>query len=144
MDFLASPLGVMLILGIVTVAAFVYQPARYVGVWREVAERYETNRRPSSVAFPAEDVKFHTYEFTRIDAALDDEGFWMLYNGPDPHKAPACVLIPWDCIRFKKEGVSRHNFQVRLKDPVEFHVSHELGGALRRRSETMPEGMDLD
>ena len=144
MDFLASPLGVLAILGIIAVAAFVYEPAKYVGIWREVAKRYETNRRPSSIAFPEEEISLGRYEFTHIDAGLDDEGFWMLYNGPDPGKAPDCVLVPWDCIRFKEEQESRHIFQIRLKGPLDFHVSPELGAALRRRSQSMPTGQDLD
>jgi hypothetical protein len=132
MDFLASPLGVLVILGIVAVVAFKYEPARYVGVWREVAQRYETNRRPSSITFTAEEVSMGRFEYAHVNAALDDEGFWMVYSGPDPKKAPECVLIPWDCIRFKEEGKSRHNFQIRLKKPLEFHVSQELGAALQR------------
>lgn len=138
MNFLASPLGVLLILGIVAVAAVAFQPAKYVGIWREMAKRYETDRRPSSVAFPGEDVALGLHEFARVDAALDDEGFWMVYNGPDPRKAPPCVLIPWDSIRFKQQSESRHNFQIRLKDPLEFLVSPELGAALQRRSQRMP------
>lgn len=138
MDFLATPLGVITILGIVAVAAFTFDPAKYVGIWREVAKRYETNRRPSSIAFPGEEVSLGLYEFARVDAALDDEGFWMVYSGPDPKKAPACTLIPWDCIRFKEEKESRHNFQIRLKRPLEFYVSPELGAALQRRSQSMP------
>ena len=138
MDFLISPLGVMIILGIVTVAAFTFQPAKYVGAWRELAERYETDRRPANAAFPNEEVSMGNYKVTRVDAALDDEGFWMLYNGPEPRMAPACVLIPWDCIRFKRENDKNHNFQIRLKDPVEFFVSKELGASLQRRSMTMP------
>ena len=144
MDFLASPIGVLLILGIVAIAAIVYEPARYVGAWREVAQRYETDRRPSSIAFSGEEVALGVYEFSHIDAALDDEGFWMLYSGPDPKKAPACVLVPWDCIRFKEEKDSRHNFQIRLKRPLEFYVSPELGTALQRRSQSMPNGRDLE
>ena len=128
----------MIILGIVTVAAFTFQPAKYVSAWREVAERYETNRRPSNAEFPNEEVSLGNYKVTRVDAALDDEGFWMLYNGPEPRMAPACVLIPWDCIRFKQENEHTHNFQIRLKNPVEFFVSKELGASLQRRSMTMP------
>ena len=138
MNFLATPLGVLVILGVVAVAAFVYEPAKYVGVWREVAERYETNRRPSSIAFSGEDITLGIYEFSRIDAFLDDEGFWMVYKGPDPKKAPECVLVPWDCIRFKEERESGHDFQIRLKKPLEFRVSQELGAALQRRSQSMP------
>jgi hypothetical protein len=142
MDFLASPFGVLMILGIVAVAAFSYQPAKYVGVWRKVAERYETQRRPTSVAFHGEDVAFGLFEFTKIDAALDDDGFWMVYSGPDPRKAPACTLIPWDCIRFKEDKGDKHNFQIRLKKPLEFIVSKELGSALQRRSMQMPTGIE--
>ena len=138
MDFLATPLGVLVILVIVAVATFAYEPAKYVGIWREIAKRYETDRRPSSIAFSGEDITLGIYEFTRIDAYLDDEGFWMVYRGPDPKKAPECVLIPWDCIRFKEERENRHNFQIRLKDPLEFYVSPGLGTALRRRSQNMP------
>jgi hypothetical protein len=138
MDFLATPLGVLVILVIVAVATFAYEPAKYVGVWREIAKRYETDRRPSSIAFSGEDITLGIYEFTHIDAFLNDEGFWMVYRGPEPKKAPECVLIPWDCIRFKEEKEERHNFQIRLKDPLEFHVSPELGAALRRRSQNMP------
>ena len=143
MDFLASPLGVFAILGIVAVAAFVFAPAKYVGVWRAVAQRYATDRRPSSVAFSEQEIALGLYEFAHVDAALDDDGFWMLYSGPNPRKAPACVLIPWDCIRFKQVKDSRHNFQIRLKDPLEFYVSPELGAALQRRSLRMPTGQDL-
>jgi hypothetical protein len=138
MDFLASPLGVLAILAIVAVAAVTFQPAKYVGIWRQVAQHYETERRPSSTQFPGENVSLGLHEFARVDAALDDEGFWMMYSGPDPQKAPACVLIPWDCIRFRRISESRHNFQIRLKDPLEFLVSPELGAALERRSQRMP------
>ncbi len=138
MDFLASPLGVLAILAIVAVAAMTFQPAKYVGIWREVAKFYETEKRPSSVQFSGEEISLGLSEFAHIDAALDDEGFWMLYGGPEPNKAPPCVLIPWDCIRFKEETESRHNFQIRLKDPHELLVSPQLGAALRRRSLRMP------
>ncbi len=138
MDFLISPFGVMIILGIVVVAAVTFQPAKYLGAWREVAERYETDRRPSNAAFKNENVSLGNREGTRVDAALDDEGFWMLYHGPEPKMAPDCVLIPWDCIRFKQENDHNHNFQIRLKKPLEFFVSKELGASLQRRSMTMP------
>lgn len=139
MDFLASPLGVLAILAIVAVAAVTFQPARYVGEWREMAQRYETDRRPSSTAFPGEDITLGSLEFARVDVAVDDEGFWMVYSGPDPSKAPPCVLVPWDCIRFKQESAGRHNFQIRLKNPLEFLVSPGLGAALQRRSQRMPD-----
>jgi hypothetical protein len=138
MNFLASPFGVLIILAIVAVAAFVYEPARYVGIWREIATRFETDRRPLSISFPDEEVTLGADEFARIQAALDDDGFWMLSNSTDPGKVPQCVLIPWDCIRFKAAQVNRYNFQIRLKEPLELYVSPELGVALQRRSQSMP------
>lgn len=142
MDFLASPFGVLMILGVVAVAAFSFQPAKYVGIWNKIAELYETDRRPTSVAFRDEDIVLGLHELTRIDAALNDDGFWMVYNGPDSRKAPGCTLIPWDCIRFKEDKGSKHVFQIRLKGPLKFTVSAELGNALQRRSMQMPPGIE--
>jgi hypothetical protein len=141
MDFIASPLGVLLILGFVAVAAVSFQPQKYVGVWREIAARYESERQPLSTVFQGEEVTIGRAEFAHIDASLDDEGFWMVYSGPDANKAPACSLIPWDCIRFKEELDNRYVFQIRLKKPTPFLVSRELGMALKRRSSTMPAGV---
>jgi hypothetical protein len=138
MDFLASPLGVLLILGAVTAAAFAFRPSAFVGAWRPVAKRYETNAHPSSIAFPGEDVSLNSHEITRIDAALDDNGFWMLFKQPDPRQPPGRLLIPWDCIRFKEANEGSYNFQIRLDKPIEFYVSPGLGSALKRRSQGMP------
>jgi hypothetical protein len=142
MDFLASPMGVMLILGIVAVAAFRFEPARYQGVWRDVAKLYETDQRPSSITFPREEVSLGSFEVTQMNAAVNDGGLWMLYDGPEPPKAPKCVLIPWDCIRFKGEDDDTHNFQIRVKGPVEFYVSPSLGNAMQRRCSPMPAGVE--
>ncbi len=139
MDFINSPLAVLVILGIVAVAAVVYEPAEFVGAWRALAKLYATDRRPLSAAFPGESVALGVHNYTHIDAALDDEGLWMMYDGPDPKKAPAGVLIPWDCIRFVAEDRGRHRFQIRAKkDPIEFRVSPEFGTALQRRSLRAP------
>ncbi|MDH5621004.1 MAG: hypothetical protein OEY74_02885 [Gammaproteobacteria bacterium] len=144
MSFLASPLGVLLILAVVAIAAITFQPARYVGIWREVAKFYETERRPSSTPYRDEEISLGLHELARIDAQLDDEGFWIVYNGPEPSKAPPCVLIPWDCIRFRQASDSRHHFQIRLKNPQELLVSPELGAALKRRSLRMPGAENKD
>lgn len=142
MDFLASPLGVFLILGIVAVAAFTFEPARYVGVWKEIARRYETDQTPPSIQFAGEGVFLGKIEVTRIDAAIEEEGFWMIYPDPTGKREPGRFLIPWECIRFKEERDTRHVFQIRLKGPVDLYVSNELGMALRRRSQEMPPGVE--
>ena len=142
MDFLASPLGVFLILGLVAIAVFTFEPARYVGVWKEIASRYETDQQPPSVQFTGEGVFLGAVEVTRIDVALEDQGFWMIYPDPADIKEPGRFLIPWDCIRFREERDTQHVFQIRLKGPVDLVVSNELGTALRRRAQEMPPGVE--
>ena len=142
MDFLASPFGVLIILAAVTIAAFSFQPDKYIGAWKGVAELYETELRPASTAFSDEAVSLGRDQLTRIDAAITDEGFWMVYNGPDPRAAPACTLIPWDCIRYKADKGSRKHFQIRVNGPLDFFVSAELGNALQRRAQSMPPGVE--
>lgn len=135
MDFIHSPLFVILLLGAITTAAVVFEPARSVGAWREVAERYATDLRPRTIAFSGESVEIGVHNFARISAGLDDDGFWIIYEGPTPRKAPDCVLIPWDCIRFRQDKQGKQNFQIRGKKPIELMVSVELGDAMQRRSD---------
>lgn len=142
MDFLASPLGVFAILAVITIAAVVYEPSSYVGIWREFAKHYETKRRPQSIRFAGEELSLGEDEFAHVDASIDDEGLWILYNGPEPGKAPECSLIPWDRLRFRRQTPSRYNFQVRLNQPLDIYVSPELGKAMQPRSQTMPEGVE--
>lgn len=134
MDFLASPLGVFVILAVVTIAVFNFEPAQLVGAWRELNKLYSTEQRPSSISFPGESVELGTANFTSVDAALDDDGFWLVYAGPDSGKAPICVFLPWDCVRYRQDKHGKQNFQLRGKNPIEFWVSSELGDAMQRRS----------
>ncbi len=134
MDFIATPLGVFIILGIVVAAAFLYEPAKLTGAWRELSELYVADRRPRSTPFKNEDVEIGTANFARIDAALDDEGFWLLPSDPQRQKAPECLLVPWDCIRYRRMKGEQFFFELRGKGPIAFLVSPELGAALQRRS----------
>lgn len=135
MDFVTSPLFVFLLLGLVATAAFMFEPGGLTGEWRELAKLYATERRPSSITFESEQVELSMLGLTQIDAALDDEGFWILINAPADGKVRACLLIPWDCVRFRQTRENRQFFQLRGKDPVDFLVSNNLGNALQRRSE---------
>lgn len=135
MDFITSPLFVLLLLGAVAVAAFSFEPSQFTGVWREIAKRYRSEQRPRSVSFHGESIEVGVGNFTHIDAALDDDGFWMIFLGPNPEQSPDCLLIPWDCVRFRQDKGDRQNFQIKGKDPIELMVSAELGTALQRRSD---------
>jgi len=134
MDFLASPFGVIIILAIVTIAAVSFEPTQFVGAWRELSKRYGTDKRPRSITFSGESMEVGTFNFTAIDAALDDDGFWLIYDGPNPKKAPECIFLPWDCVRYRQNEYGKQNFQLRGKKPIEIWVSTELGDAMQRRS----------
>jgi len=127
MDFLASPLGVFVILAIVTAAVFLFDPAKVAGAWRELVQLYATDQRPSSVTFPAEVIELGNVKSMPIDAALDEDGLWLISDAQ-------CLFLPWDCVRFRQEKDGRQNFQLRGKDPIELWVSRGLGTAMQRRS----------
>lgn len=135
MDFITSPLFVFLLLGVVATAAVMFEPSGLTGEWRELAKRYSTERRPASIAFRGEHVELGLLGLSQIDAALDDEGFWIVINGPEEGKVRACLLVPWDSVRFRQDKNEKQYFQLRAKEPINFMVSRELGNALQRRSE---------
>ena len=135
MDFITSPLFVLLLLAAVVIAAFSFEPSKFVGSWREIGALYESERQPTSLTFRNESIELDHDNFTHIDAALDDDGFWMVFQGTTLGKAPNCVLIPWDCVRFRQDKGDQQNFQIRAKKPIELVVSAELGTAMQRRSD---------
>lgn len=135
MDFITSPLFVFLILAAVAIAAFSFEPAKFTGAWREIGALYASERLPTAPTFRDESIQIGRDNFTHIDAALDDEGFWMVFQGTTATNPPNCVLIPWDCVRFRQDKGDKQNFQIRGKNPIELLVSAELGTALQRRSD---------
>ena len=146
MDLIQSPIGVLIILGLVAIAALSYVPPGFLGNYKRLAERYETDRRPGSISFPGTHVMIgrlfggprffadNVGEFARFDIALDSDGFWLLYDGPMPKKAPDCMLVPWNKIVFKREKRGTYYFDVEASDPVEISVSTKLGSAIKDKS----------
>jgi len=134
MDFIASPLGVLVILAFVTIVAISFEPTKFAGAWRELVQRYATDRRPASITFPGETIELGKFKFMNIDAALDDDGFWLVNEAQGPGKAAHCVFLPWDCVRYRQDKDGKQNFQLRGKQPIELWVSQELGRAMQRRS----------
>lgn len=134
MDFLASPLGVFVILAIVTLAVIFFDPAKVASAWRELVARYATDQRPASIGFPNEVVSLANVKSMRIDVTLDEDGLWLLHPAQTPGQLVECVFLPWDCVRYRQEADNRQNFQLRGRDPIELWVSRELGTAMQRRS----------
>lgn len=135
MDFITSPLFVLLLLGAVATAVVMFEPSRLRGAWRELAALYLTEQRPANIAFKSERIALGLTDLALIDAAIDDNGFWLLATGPEPRTVPDCLLVPWDCVRYRGDKEDRQHFQLRGKDPIDLFVSHELGNALQRRSQ---------
>lgn len=134
MDFLASPLGVFVILAVVTLAVIFLDPAKLSGAWRELVALYATDQRPASIGFPNEVVELANVKSIRIDVALDADGLWLVHPAQSPGQMVQCLFLPWDCVRYRQERDNRQNFQLRGRDPVELWVSRELGTAMQRRS----------
>ncbi|MAD91336.1 MAG: hypothetical protein CMQ54_01210 [Gammaproteobacteria bacterium] len=136
MNFFSTPIGIFSILAIVAIAAVLYTPGKYVGVWRELAKFYETNKRPSNINFHHENIKVGSSEYSRVDIALNDDGFWIIHNkDAKSQHAPNYMQIPWDCVRFRQEKDKGQNFQIKGNKPIELWVTHELGTVMQRRSD---------
>ncbi len=144
MDFIASPLGVMLILVMVAVAAFQFAPDGPSGKWAQMGEWFGTNVKPLDIAFTNEPIEVQGLAL--FDANLDDEGLWLQYSGPQPAKAPESMLIPWRCILVDGEKGGACRFQLADGRPladgekrklriVKMTTRQELGHAIRRRVE---------
>ena len=139
MEFLSSPLFVLLLLGAVAVAAVSFQPRQLAGAWQEIGGMYRNSGHPASVSFRDEPVELGMHGLASIDAALDDEGFWIVLAATSPQQSGERLLIPWDCIRFRKDAGDRQKFQIRGKGPIDFIVSASLGNALQRRADRFEE-----
>ena len=133
------------VIALVIFAAVIYVPAGFMGNFKLLADRYETHRRPSSIAFPAQRIMVgrlwggprlfadNMGEFARFDIAVDDDGLWLLYDGPSPKKAADCMLVPWNKLSPRKESASRMFFDIDAGDAVEITVDRALGEAISRR-----------
>ena len=143
MDLLASPAGVFIILLVVVIAAFNFQPAGLAGPWKELATLYASDQRPKSIQFPNESIDVGSSKpmnapaipgFDSMNIALDEDGFWLLSTKDALENASVCLFLPWDCVRYRQTKGERQNFQMRGKDPIELWVSNELGDAMQRRA----------
>ena len=72
-------------------------------------------------------------EYARFDAEIDDEGLWLMYDGPEPRKAPPVMLIPFSRIEYCGQSRRWHAFNVQADQVVPMSLDHEMGNALKRR-----------
>ena len=128
---------VVVVLLLVVAAAFTYQPSSYSGGWKLLAEAFESKNRPSFPTYRNENVLVDDY--TQVDAEIDDEYLWLMYNGPSPKKAPPCLRIPWSKITFVKRTGNQGLFEIAAAKPVRMITNAELGQAAARRAASVPE-----
>ena len=131
MDFASEQFIVILILGFVVFAAISFQPGGYQGNWKLLADRFETERRPVATNFPGEVIESSGY--AHFNVSVDNEGLWLLYDGPRPRKAPACMLLPWNQITNCGQTSKAYAFSVAAEKPVPLVSESELGAAIARR-----------
>jgi hypothetical protein len=142
MDFLAPTLIVFAVLLVVAIAALSFEPADPFAIWIKLAERYATDRRPSSVQFTGQRIRFgsprgkpkHLNSFVTFDTTIDDFGLWIVCNGVDEQQFPAALKIPGTHVRFAGEKGSEYAFDLYAEPPVRISVHGELGQVLAERS----------
>lgn len=143
MEHLGSTLAVFAILLVVAIAALSFEPANPLAAWLKLAERYATQRRPSSVDFPEQKLLFGVgkgrvkalTDFARFDATIDDFGLWIVFRNNPSEELVTTLKIPGTHIRFQGQHGQQQMFQLYAEPPVRLAARGEFGEALMRQCE---------
>lgn len=141
MEFLSEAFVVLAILLVVAVAAFSFEPSNPLEPWFLLAQSYGTERQPSQVSFPDQDVLFGGKRgapkslsiAAKFDATLDDFGFWLTYKGPLPEDWPETLKIPGTHVRYLAEKNNKYLFELYAESPVRIELHGNLGAELKAR-----------
>ena len=129
---------VIAILIAVVVFAIMFKPTSHFGHWTQLAQIFETDRKPAKITFPDErlyvgylsEPRFFWFPWQRRDWQMDDgeyalfdvecdtEGLWLNHKGQNRSKCPDMMLIPWGYIRKRKE----YSNQIVLKVATEYFI----------------------
>ena len=142
MSFLAPTLIVFAVLLVVAIAALSFEPADPFAAWIKLAERYATDRRPTSVQFSGQRIRFgtqrgkpkHLNSFVTFDTAIDDFGLWIICKGIDEEQFPAALKIPGTHVRFVAQKGNDYIVDLYAEPPVRMALHGEFGQALAGRS----------
>lgn len=140
MEYLGPTFIVFVILLVVTIAAFSFEPANPLEAWFKLAERYQTGRRPSAVEFSDQSLLFgvkrvrRLNDFARFDVTIDDFGLWIVYRNNDQDDVPSALKIPGTHVRFRGQHGQRYVFELYAEPPVRMAVRGNLGATLKQRS----------
>ena len=141
MEYLGPAIVVLGILAAVAVAAIVFEPPNPFALWIRLAEHYGTDRRPAQLTHPNEMILFagargsfkSLGEATTCDAAIDDDGLWLVMKGNRPDGSPGVLKIPGTHIRFGDQRGEQYRFDVFARPPVKMALYGELGNAIMQR-----------
>jgi hypothetical protein len=147
MESIHPSIIVFVTLTIVAVAAVAYQPSGYLGQWRKLSDRYETDRRPGRITYRGQHIlvgrlfgswifwRYDLGEFAKFDVEVDDDGIWFLYDGPLPKKCPPCLFVPGKNVTYLRDKRNQFFFHIDAVNPVEITTRRELGEAIKRRGQ---------
>jgi hypothetical protein len=139
---------VLIVLAVVAVASVRYMPKDYFGSWKLLADEFTTQDRPKRLSWREQHIHVYSFawtfrglmagEYAKFDLEVSDDGLWMVYDGPQPHKAPDRMLIPWRYFRVKMEKPSKIFFEIAARRAVQIMVQRELGEAILRQIPRLP------
>ena len=150
MEYLEPAVKVLLILGAVLVAALAFQPKSLVGQWRILSDLYGTPNSPRKVSFPDQHLligklsggvrPFGTggAEFAKFDVEVDNDGLWLLYDGPTPEKCAPRLFVPGTHVRYLKDKGGQYSFLIHADKPIPLRTNQELGEAIKRKCMAAP------
>jgi hypothetical protein len=141
MEYLGSAFVALAVLLVVVIAAFSFEQANPLDPWLRLIQSYATQRAPSNVLFPDQDVRFGNRAGSlkslsiaaKFDATIDDFGFWLTYKGPLPEEMPDTIKVPGTHVRFVEQKGNQFVFDLFAEPPVKIGLRDELGGALMER-----------
>ena len=155
MEGLSTSVLVLIILAVVAVAAVAYTPTTFLGQWQKLATRYATERSPAGVTFPDEHIMFGKLfplmpwkddlgEYAKFDVELDDDGLWLLYDGPLPPKCPPRMFIPGNHIKYLRDKETLFFFLIHAERPIPMMTKRQLGEAIKRKMTAPPSPISFD
>ncbi len=141
MEHMGSAFIALAVILAVAIAAFSYKPTNPLEPWLRLAQSYASNRQPSQVLYPGQDVQFGAGRgglrslaiAAKFDATIDDFGFWLTYKGPLPDDCPDTLKIPGTHIRYVARVGQQQVFELFASPPVTIGLRGELADELIKR-----------
>ena len=134
MDLLYTPLGVLLILLFVVIAALKFQPQQYPAKWQTLVEWFGATSRPVNVTHPEQPVEVSGPLMCNV--TLEPDGMWLQQATTDGGDGFS-LFIPWPHFMPKREQANSHVFSLKkdaaTRKVIDMTVLPELGAAMLRR-----------